>query len=216
MSVTAVIRGKIMPSGASSIDITPCFTPGTVIATPGGQAAIEELKVGDRVTTRDNGPQEIRWIGQRRFDGRQLAARPHLYPILVRAGAFRNELPERDMRLSPNHRVLVSSDQTALYFEEREVLVAAKHLVNNRGVFELESLGVTYIHILFDRHEVVMSNGSWTESFQPADNSLRGVGNAQRQDIYELFPELKRLRGRSLFRPARRILSRQEAERLSD
>jgi len=195
---------------------SPCFTPGTLIATPQGEALIENLRVGDKLVTRDNGIQEIRWLGSHRYNGRDLANNPHLYPILIKAGALGGNLPERDMRLSPNHRVLVSSDQTALYFEEREVLVSAKHLVNNRGIYEVESVGATYIHLMFDRHEVILSNGSWSESFQPADRTLRGMGNAQRQEIFELFPNLGRYGMSHPFESARRVLSLHEARRLID
>ena len=132
----------------------------------------------------------------------------------MRAGTLGDQLPERDMRLSPNHRVLVTSDQTALYFEDREVLAAAKHLVNNRGVFEVESLGTTYIHFLFDKHEVVLSDGCWSESFQPTDKTLRGIGNAQREEIYEVFPELRRALSEKTMRPARRVLFEHEARQL--
>ena len=211
------IRGSAAFGATSKATaVTPCFTPGTGIATGKGEVAVEALRVGDGVVTRDNGIQKIRWIGARRFHGRELTANRHLTPILIRAGALGGGLPERDMRLSPNHRLLVSSDQTALYFEEREVLVAAKHLVNHRGVFEVESLGVTYIHFLFDAHEVVLADGSWSESFQPADHTLRGIGNAQRREISEIFPELSAGQGSERFRPARRILSRNEARLLKD
>lgn len=209
------VRGAPVAAGGGA-DVTPCFTPGTMIATASGEAPVQDLRAGDSIVTRDNGLQKIRWIGARHYRGRELTTCPHLYPILIRAGALGGGLPERDMRLSPNHRVLVSSDQTALYFEEREVLVAAKHLVNNRGVFEIECLAATYIHFLFDAHEVVLADGSWSESFQPAAHTLRGIGNAQRQEILEIFPELARARGGDRFSPARRILSPNEALRLKD
>lgn len=191
---------------------TPCFTPGTLIATPRGEIPVEALRAGDLVHTRDNGPQEIRWIGSRRFSGRELAAEPFLRPVLIRAGALGDGLPERDTVLSPNHRVMVSSDQTALYFEDREVLAAAKHLINNRGIFGITTISTTYLHVLFDSHQVVLSNGIWTESFQPADYVLKGMGNAQRQEIYGIFPELKRSISKQRFLPARRVLSSREIQ----
>lgn len=191
--------------------VIPCFTPGMLIATPKGERAVEELKIGDRVITRDNGIQEIRWIGHRALDGRMLAANPHLKPVLVRKGALGDGLPERDMMVSPNHRLLVANDRTALYFDEHEVLVAAKHLVNNNGIHEVSTVGVTYSHFMFDRHEVVLSNGAWTESFQPGDHTLKGMGNAQRNEIFELFPELKTTEGVEGYVAARKTLKRREA-----
>ncbi|MGO4909319.1 Hint domain-containing protein [Pseudorhodobacter sp. W20_MBD10_FR17] len=194
--------------------VVPCFTPGTLIATPKGEVPVESLKAGDRIITRDNGIQELRWIGQRKFDWAHLIANQHLRPIMVRRGSLGNGLPERDMMLSPNHRVLVSNDRTALYFDEREVLVAAKHLIGGKGIFEVESIGTTYIHLMFDQHEVVLSDGAWTESFQPGDYTLQGMGNAQRSEILELFPELNTAKGLENYGAARRTLKKYEARLL--
>jgi len=192
-------------------EIIPCFTPGTRIATPKGEVLVESLEVGDRVITRDNGIQEIRWVGQKTLASADLARGEHLRPIQIRQGALGNGLPERDMMVSPNHRVLVANDKTALYFEESEVLVAAKHLTGLDGVDVVDIAGVTYIHFMFDQHEVVLSDGAWTESFQPGDQSLKGIGNAQRNEIFELFPELQTREGLEEYQAARRSLKKHEA-----
>ncbi|MBY6138139.1 Hint domain-containing protein [Leisingera daeponensis] len=194
--------------------IIPCFTPGTLIATPLGERKVEDLQAGDRVITRDNGIQEIRWIGTRTLEAGDLKGAAHLQPVLIRQGALGNGLPERDMMVSPNHRVLVANDKTALYFEDREVLVAAKHLTGLAGVDAVEVSSVTYIHFMFDQHEVVLSDGAWTESFQPGDQSLRGLDNAQRNELFELFPELKSQKGRAAYSAARRSLRKHEAHLL--
>ncbi|CUI00664.1 Hint domain-containing protein [Leisingera aquaemixtae] len=194
--------------------IIPCFTPGTLIATPLGERRVEDLQAGDRVITRDNGIQAIRWIGARTLEGRDLAGASHLQPVVICKGALGNGLPERDMMVSPNHRVLVANNKTALYFEDREVLVAAKHLTGLAGVGHVEVSKVTYIHFMFDQHEVVLSDGAWTESFQPGDHSLRGLDNAQRNELFELFPELKSEQGRAAYSAARRSLRKHEAHLL--
>ncbi|CAN0035033.1 unnamed protein product, partial [Chrysoparadoxa australica] len=175
----------------------------------------EDLAVGDRVITRDNGIQEIKWVGRKDLTGFDLARKPHFKPILIQQGALGNNLPEHDMLVSPNHRVLVANDKTALYFEEREVLVAAKHLTGLDGVDEVEANGVAYIHVMFEGHEVILSNGAWTESFQPGDYSLKGIGNAQRQEILELFPELEHAEGLKAYASARRSLKKHEAALLT-
>ncbi len=164
--------------------------------------------------TRDNGIQEIRWVGHKAMTGRELIGSPHLKPVVIKAGALGNGLPERDMMLSPNHRILVANAQTQLYFDESEVLAAVKHLVGTPGVQELNVLSTTYIHFMFDRHEVVLSNGAWTESFQPGDMSLKGVGNAQRTEIFELFPELATQSGLDGYQAARKSLKKHEARLL--
>lgn len=193
----------------------PCFTPGTMIATPSGERAIETLKAGDKVLTRDNGIREIRWTGARQMNPMELSRHAHLRPIHIRQGALGNDLPERNMMVSPNHRMLVSSDKTALYFEESEVLVAAKYLTGLDGVSVAGVPVITYIHIMFDQHEIILSDGCWTESFQPGDQSLAGIGNAQRQELFELFPELENIDNVGAFGAARRILKKHEAQLLT-
>ena len=195
------------------LDATPpCFTPGTLIVTPNGSVPVEDLRVGDRVITRDDGLQKIRWIGRATLSRADLAARPELRPVLVRRGALLDTLPDRDLFVSPNHRLLVTNDRTALYFEEREVFVAAKHLCIHAGIAQVDVCEVTYIHLLFDRHQVVLSNGAWTESFQPGDQTLPGLGEAQRSELLSLFPKLKTVSGQKAFPAARRSLKRHEAE----
>ena len=192
-------------------NVVPCFTPGTLIATPRGEVPVETLKVGDKVITRDNGIQEIRWTGRRDMTAGDFAVAPHLRPIQIRKGSLGNGLPERDMMVSPNHRVLVANDRTALYFDEHEVLVAAKHLIAGDGIRAIQSSGTSYIHFMCDRHEVVLSDGAWTETFQPGDQTLKGMGNAQRTEIFEIFPDLKTPAGVDSYQAARKTLKRHEA-----
>ena len=195
-------------------NVIPCFTPGMVIATPTGERLVEDLQVGDRVITRDNGLQEIRWIGRRDLSLKELRRAPNLKPILIKAGSLGNDLPERDMLVSPQHRMLLASDHSTLYFEEREVLAAAKHLTQKEGVSSIDTNGVSYVHFMFDRHEVVLSNGSWTESFQPGQQVLDGMGNAQRDEIFNLFPELQESAAVEAYQAARKSLKRHEARLL--
>jgi hypothetical protein len=212
--------GKVKYNNIDKIDefqnTPPCFTPGTLIVTARGEVKVEDLRVGDRVITRDSGIQEIRWIGRRDLSAAELSSAPHLRPVLIQAGALGGGLPERDLLVSPNHRVLMASDRTALYFDDREVLVAAKHLTGMDGVDVVEVSGTTYIHIMFDRHEVILSDGSWTESFQPGDQSLAGIADDQRVELLELFPELATAEGIEGYGAARRSLKPHEARLLAN
>ena len=181
---------------------SPCFTPGSMIATHRGETPVQHLAVGDRVITRDNGIQTVRWVGKTQMFVQDFQAEPHLLPVFIRQGSLGKGLPERDMMVSPNHRILVTSERTSIRFTEREVLVAAKHLTSP-GVHTVQSSGTTYIHFMCDRHEVVLADGVWTESFHPDDQSLKGLGNAQRLEIFEIFPELRTEAGRAAHGSAR-------------
>lgn len=195
-------------------NVIPCFTPGTMIATPKGERDVSQLVVGDKIITRDNGLQAIRWIGRKTLSAAELMLRKELYPVMIRQGALGNGLPERDMMVSPNHRMLVASEKASLYFDDHEVLVAAKHLTKMDGVELMGTQSVTYIHMMFDRHEVILSDGTWSESFQPGDFTLAGIGEDQREEIFSLFPELREQSGRGHYETARRVLRKHEAELL--
>lgn len=208
--------GRITFTNIETIITTPiCFTPGTLIATPKGEVPVEQLREGDKVFTRDNGLQELRWTGSRDLDRADLTMSPEFQPILIKAGSLGHGVPEHDLVLSPNHRVLMTGERASLYFEESEVLSAAKHLVDMDGIDQVQTLAVTYIHLLFDRHEVVLSNGAWTETFQPSDHSLGGVLDAQRDEIMQLFPELAQTAAGTGWTAARKVLKRHEARLLS-
>lgn len=195
--------------------IVPCFTPGSIVATPRGARLVEDLKEGDKIITRDNGIQEIRWTGKRQMTGIELARDPKLQPVLIRKGALGNGLPERDMMVSPNHRMLVTNEKVSLYFDETEVLASAKHLIGLPGIHKVNALSTTYIHFMFDQHEVVLADGAWTESFHPGDYSLKGIGNEQRDEIFKLFPDLKTEAGLGNYHAARRALKKHEATLLT-
>ncbi|PJI91826.1 intein [Yoonia maricola] len=199
----------------SEIDrVVPCFTPGTAIATPKGEVPVERLRSGDRVLTRDNGIQTVSWVGTKRIDFAELNAAPQLRPIKIRAGALGNNMPDRDMLVSPSHRMLIVSHPAELYFGQSEVLVAARHMLTMDGVEVTGQPYVTYIHIMCQNHEIVLSNGAWSESFQPADLTLKGFDAEQREELFMLFPQLETAEGVAAYGAARRTLSRREAKLL--
>jgi len=191
--------------------VIPCFTPGTMIATPRGEVPVERLQTGDRVLTRDNGIQTIRWAGQKKLDHLQLKMLRELRPVLIKAGALGDGRPERDMKVSPMHRMLVVANVAQMYFGQAEVLVAAKDLLALDGVEIGDTPYVTYVHFMCDRHEMVLADGTWSESFQPGDLSLKGLDEAQRAELLELFPDLADIDGVMRYRAARRTLRPGEA-----
>ncbi|MEM9435823.1 MAG: Hint domain-containing protein [Pseudomonadota bacterium] len=196
-------------------DFVPCFVQSTVMAAPEGERLIETLRAGDRLITRDHGIQEIAWIGRKDLSPRELASDERLLPIRIRAGALGPDYPAADLIVSPNHRVLMKSAEHALNFGSPEVFVAAKFLVDRPGVEVLRGEPVSYFHILFERHEVVLSNSTWTESFLPGPQALSGVDRDQRDEVLLLFPELSLPEGVAWgagpFQAARRVLTRREA-----
>ncbi|MEJ6402008.1 Hint domain-containing protein [Yoonia sp. 2307UL14-13] len=191
--------------------IVPCFTPGTRIATPKGERLAESLTVGDRILTRDNGIQTIAWAGWRPMSGQELRDNPALRPILIPAGSLGTDLPERDMLVSPQHRMLVVSDIARAHFGEAEVLVPAKDLTKLPGIKVVNVQQTAYVHFMCEKHQIVLADGTWTESFQPNDYALKGVVAAQREELLRLHPALANVEGRSAVGTARRALRKLES-----
>jgi Ca2+-binding RTX toxin-like protein len=167
-----------------------CFTAGTMIETAHGPRAVDSLLPGDLVLTRDHGVQPLRWIGTRRLGLAEQIASPALRPVRIAAGALSPWVPACDTLVSPQHRVLIEGVAAEMLFGEAEVLVAARHLMDGARVTVAALAEVTYVHLLFDRHEIVQTAGMWSESFQPAARSLGTLAADQRAEIATLFPDI--------------------------
>ena len=203
-------------------DFTPentnvaCFTPGTLIEADAGEVDVADIRPGDMVLTRDHGYQRVEWVGSQKLTRAQLRANPALRPIQIQAGALEQAGPVRDMLVSPQHRVLRASGMIELFFGENEVLVAARHLVGRPGITQVcPDEGVTYVHIMFERHELVMSDGIWSESFQPGDLSLAGLDAEQRDELFKIFPHLQTKQGQNTYLGARMSLKTFQARLLT-
>lgn len=182
-------------SGGGAVDETEivpiCLTTGTLIETPRGPVAIEELRSGDAVLNSDGTIITVRQVFQRRIEKAALHAAPRLRPIRIMAGSMGQGLPRRDLLVSRQHRMLVASPIARRVLQEAEVLVAAIKLTALPGIFvDTDVEEVTYVHLLFDRHEIVYAEGTPTESLYPGPDALKSVPEATRAEILEIFPEL--------------------------
>lgn len=189
--------------GFVTVETIPCFVAGTHIRTLKGEVPVEDLKPGDLIMTLDNGAQPLRWIGQR-----SVAGTGKLAPIRIKAGTFGSH---GKLMVSPQHRVLVQDVRAQMFFGEEQVLVAAKDLVDDRAVRQVEQEQVTYVHLLFDDHQVVWSEGLATESFLPGPQTTAVFEQEIVEEITEIFPELNALTGEGYGPAARRTLKQYEA-----
>ena len=203
---TYTIEDEFGNSDVAFVEVksVPCFVRGTRLMTPRGPVAVEDLSLGDQVITRDHGLQPVRWVGSRAVD----AVGRHA-PVLIEAGTFGDH---GLLRVSPQHRILVRDAQAELLFGQHEVLVKAKHLVNDRTVrIDRSDALVEYFHVMFDAHEIVYSEGLETESFHPGRETLDALGEDTRRELLDLFPELDVETGDGYSRPARSAISGYEA-----
>jgi len=158
------------------------------------------------VITQDNGVQPLRWTGRRK-----VSATGQYAPIRIAANTFGRH---RDLLLSPLHRVLIRDSLSEILFGEPEVLVAARDLINDLSVQRIEGGTVTYVHILFDQHQVVYSEGLETESFLPGPQITKSFEAEIVEEIYALFPEIDLSTGAGYGPAARPCLKPYEARLL--
>ncbi len=176
-------------------------------------APVEELHEGDFVQTKDNGAQEIRWIGTRRMTGARLFAMPRLRPVRFRPGALGGvkRPPDQELLVSPEHRMVVKGHVAQALFNTDEVLVRAKDLINGRNVVVDSQLReVTYVHLLLSTHQVVWANGVETESFHPSNTALASLNEDDRARLLQSYPEFE-ANPQTYGAHARRNLSNSEA-----
>ncbi len=157
------------------------FTPGTFIATERGQRPVEQLQRGDRIVTRDNGLKRITWIGRRNISYKDLNQIKGLRPVLIKKGALGGGRPERDMLVSPRHRLFVRA---------HDALMSARELIDHRQIVPAPSLGVSYLHLMCNTREVALANGAWAECVHPDDPVAASQTPKQRREILILFPEV--------------------------
>jgi hypothetical protein len=161
--------------------VVPCFVQGALIATTRGPVPVENVRVGDLVQTLDHGFQPVRWHGARavRSEGAMAAVR-------IPAGVFGSH---GGAAVSPQHRLRLSGWRAEHFLGAADALVKARHLVK-LGVLRQDTsgAGVVYHHLLFDRHEIILADGLWSESYHPGPMSLHD--RRIRAEIVALFPAL--------------------------
>ena len=152
-----------------------CFALGTLISTPTGSTPVQDLQIGDLILNHVGQSVPVKWIGRQRlhpvFAGDNL-------PICIRQGALGNDLPIRDLFVSPGH---------AMYFDQC-LLVNAKVLVNGTSITQVTQWegDVQYFHIETEHHEIILAEGAPTETFM--DNISRTCFN-NHSEYQELYPQ---------------------------
>ena len=165
-------------------NVVPCFVAGTRIATPTGQRPVEDLRPGDLVLTLDHGAQPVRWAGSVVAQGVGATA-----PVVIPAGAFGSHGP---VWLSPQHRVCLGGWAAEMVTGTQQVLARARHLMVAGIAYRRDMGRVRYVHVMFDRHEVIAANGLWCENYRPGPAALAGHSPDAQAEILGLFPVLAR------------------------
>jgi len=186
---------------------TVCFVAGTLIATPKGALPVETLQPRQDVITVDNGHCPILWVGERTMLGVGVSA-----PVVFEAGAIGND---RRLVVSQNHRIMLASPLAELYFDEHEVFVPAKALVNGTSIYTEARRQVSYYHILLPEHEVMWAEGAPCESLFLGDVTVERLSEEARTEVAQVFPQLVMPRAGRRMQIARKDLSFKQGRMLA-
>ncbi|MEQ9694725.1 Hint domain-containing protein [Shimia sp. SDUM112013] len=201
-------------SFTTTLNVPVCFVEGAGILTPSGERPVETLAIGDTVTTFEGDTRTIRWIAKRHLTFSELLIEQRFRPVRIAKGVLGRGLPARDLWLSPQHRVLFAGWEAELLFRNAEVFVPAISFADLEGQGAADIVcGVTYYHLLLERHEVLVANGLPCESLFPGDAAIAAMDAEAREDLKQRFPEFRQ--GWAGFGDtARQSLTRREGELL--
>jgi hypothetical protein len=168
------------PDGSGGTDITlaaaPCYCRGTRIRTTRGECPVEELRIGDLVLTASGKARPVRWLGSRGLDCTRHPDPAAVWPVRIQAGAFADEMPIRDLWVSPGHSLLVDG-----------VLIQAQRLVNGASIAQMPIDRVQYWHVELDSHDIVLAEGLPAESYLDTGNRTAFTNGGAFSEAYPDF-----------------------------
>lgn len=157
-----------------------CFLEGTLIATPDGEKAVEDLRAGDVVLTASGGTTTVEWLGEQPV-ATATTNPAKVNPIRIRAGALGDNIPARDLLVSPDHAIGIDG-----------YLVNASALINGSTVTregQMPGAGFTYFHVETGTHELLLAEGCPAETyvdFIGRDGFVNGAERTEAPAIVEM------------------------------
>lgn len=152
----ATAKQSVSENSANDHMLTaPCYVAGTLISTKQGEVSVENLVVGDEILTVSGQYMPVIWVGHGSFDCRKQLNPDHAYPVRIAKGAFGEDLPSRDLVVSPLHSLYIDG-----------VMIPAYCLINNSTITQarIETF-VTYYHVELSSHQAIYAEGLPAESY---------------------------------------------------
>lgn len=204
--------GGQAPTGYETYVTPPCFTAGTQILTERGHRPVEQLEPDDQLVTMDSGLVPVRIVLQTNVSNQRLTDDPSCCPVKIPAGSLGAGKPGRDIVVSPNHCFLIKGGACDLHFGSAEVLVPAKALAFGSTLLPHDCPdGVTYFHLVLDKHEIIFAEGAATESFLLGPCVFAGAPPHIQKSLRRQFPFLQDPQQNRWPIPARQIINPWEA-----
>jgi Hint domain len=146
---------QVLVNGALVDQLSFCLMLGTLVRTPEGEAPVETLQRGTLVLTADGEAKQVVWLGRQTIDSR-FADPDRNWPIRIVAGALAENVPCRDLLVSPDHALLVGG-----------ILIQAGALVNGTSIRRESQIPekFVYYHVELDDHSLILAENVPAETF---------------------------------------------------
>ena len=160
--------GTLADQTLTITDTVLCYAADTRITTVRGEVPVEQLAEGDLVLTHHGAAVPVQWIGHRHVNCRRHPKSEKVWPVRVATGAFGDNLPHRDLWLSPDHAVYVD-----------DVLIPIKRLINGMSIAQVPTDQVTYYHVELPQHDLLLAEGMPAESYLDTGDRSRFANGGQ-------------------------------------
>jgi len=186
------VQTEINPTGSTSRDFNTfvCFVSGTNIWENERNVPVQDIKKGDLIKTYDGQIAKVIWRGSKKITSEVLEVNPKLRPVRITKGSLGAGLPDRDLLVSRQHRILVNAKAAFRMFDQ-EVLVPAIKLIELPGIYIDETVTeFEYVHLLFKSHELIYAEGAPAESLLTGQEALKAISRDYHHEIKSLFPDI--------------------------
>ena len=168
------------------------FARGTLITTPTGDVAVEDLQPGDMISTADGGAQKLVWVGSSNFVPADAGRRLPLCRIMP--DAFGRSRPQNYLTLGPAARILHTPHEMRAETGEKRMLVSLNSFVDGVNVIEVvPPTPIRLFHLCLEQHAVMLASGIEIESYHPGANATLSVSEALRSRFLSMFPHIDRI-----------------------
>jgi hypothetical protein len=179
-------RDHAAPADLFLEDIFAAFARGTLIATDNGPVAVEDLRPGDMLRTRDNGLQALRWIGSCSLPLDD--AGPDEMPLRIKADALGTNRPSQDLITGPRFRALTTHPNCQALFGTPEALAPAADLFDGETILRVRPAGdLQFFNLATDSHEVIEANGLGTETYHPGNYGVAVMSLEMQSHLRQVF-----------------------------
>jgi len=168
------------------------FARGTVISTPDGDIAVEDLQPGDMINTSTGEPAKLIWIGSSSFVPADAGRRMPL--LRVMADTFGQSRPTNFLTVGPSARILHTPHHLRSEAGEKRLLTPVRAFLDGVNVIEVvPPTPVRLFHLCLDRHAAIRAGGVEMETFHPGAHAARSTSHALRDRFLGMFPKINHM-----------------------